>query len=311
MRFFRARPAAPRRRAPPSKDLEGCSGAQAMSNYTRWCGFRVNEAQVKREIRRTARQGGRSRLLRGLLILCCVAACFGMQLKWAVLGVVVLRGDGMTPVLRGGEVVLYAHSLPVPGAAILKPRVGELVLVSGSDGHSHRRVVRRVVALAGDEVSVDARGRVTVNGEELDEPYAAYRTEIEAKAKRTGESLIPNPFALDREEEEEEEEEPEEERQETETREQIEFPVRVPEGKVFVLADDRDALDDSRSKAFGMINEADVLGMPCVVLWPVDRIRLLKDFRAQEHLPELNPVAGSMPAPTESPEDEGQGTVLQ
>ena len=280
-----------------------------MSNYTRWRGFRLSEAQVKREIRRSARKDGRSRVLRGMLILCCAAACVGMLLKWALLGVVVLRGDGMAPALRGGDVVLYAHSLPVPGAATLNARVGELVLVSGSDGHARRRVVRRVIALAGDEVSVDAEGRVTVNGEALEESYAAYRTDTDTESESTGESLIPNPFALDREEDEE----PKQERRETETREEIEFPVTVPEGKVFVLADDRDALDDSRSRAFGMIKEADVLGLPCAVLWPVDRIRRLEDFRAQEHLTELNPVAGRMstPAPTEPPEEGAQASVLQ
>lgn len=248
------------------------------------------------------------RALRGLLILCCAAAAFGMLLKWALLGVVCMRGDGMAPALRGGDVVLYAHSLPVSGAATLKPRAGELVLVMSHDGKARRRVVRRVIAREGDEVSVDIQGHVTVNGEALDEPYAAYRTGAEEQS--TGESLIPNPFALDRETEEEEAPA----RRETETRyEEIDFPVTVPEGKVFVLADDRDAFDDSRSSAFGMVNEADVLGLPCAVLWPVDRIRLLEGFRAQDHLSELNPVAGRLttPAPTEAPPDGEQATVLQ
>ena len=276
-----------------------------MSNDTRWGDFRLSEAQVRREIRRTTRRDGRMRVRQGLLILCCTAACFGMLMKWALLGVVVLRGDGMFPALRGGDVVLYAHSLPVSGAATLRARAGELVLVVSHDGKARRRVVRRVIALGGDEVSVDIEGRVTVNGEALDEPYATYR--IGAQEESVGESLIPNPFALDREEEEPK-------HKEFDPRwEEIEFPVKVPEGKVFVLADDRDAFDDSRSSAFGMINESDVLGLPCAVLWPVDRIRRLESFRAQEHLSELNPVAGrlSTPAPTEAPSDGEQTSVLQ
>ena len=276
-----------------------------MSNDTKWHGFRLNEAQVKREIRRATRRDGRRRVRRGLLVLCCAAIGFGMLVRWALLGAVRLTGEGMWPALRGGDVVLYVHSLPIPGAATLSPRRGELALVSSYDGAVRHRVVRRVIALAGDEVFVDGEGRVTVNGEELDEPYATWR--VAGDSESTGSGLIPNPFAL--EDESAAEPEAEEPREDGERWAEVTFPVTVPEGRLFVLADDRNAFADSRSSAFGMVSEAEVIGLPCAVLWPVDRIRLVEDFRGMEHLGELNPLP--KPAPTPEPVEDGQNAVLQ
>ena len=276
-----------------------------MSNDTKWRGFRLNEAQARREIRRATRRDGRRRVRRGLLILCCVAIGFGMLVRWALLGAARLTGEGMWPTLRGGDVVLYVHSLPMPGAASLSPRRGELALVSSYDGSARHRVVRRVIALAGDEVFVDGEGRVTVNGEELDEPYATWR--VAEDSESTGSGLIPNPFAL--EDESASEPEPEERREDGERWEEVTFPVTVPEGRLFVLADDRNAFADSRSSAFGMVNASAVIGLPCAVLWPADRIRLVEEFRGTEHLGELNPLPPA--AATPEPAEVGQNTVLQ
>lgn len=269
-----------------------------MSNDIRWNGFQFNEAQVDREIRRTTRRQARRRVRRSLLILLCVAIGFGMLLKWALIGAVSLEGDGMQPTLRGGETVLYLHSLPISGTASVKARTGELALVSSFDGQARHHVVRRVIAREGDEVFVDATGRITVNDALLDEPYATYRTGVED----VGGGLLANPFALD---------EPAQEAEERDPRwEETSFPLTVPEGRLFVMADDRNTFSDSRSQAFGLVRESDMLGLPWAVIWPSDRIRLLADFRLENHLEELDPIP-QQARPATEPAGEGTSSVLQ
>ena len=246
-----------------------------MSNDIRWNGFQFNEAQVDREIRRTTRRQARRRVRRSLLILLCVAIGFGMLLKWALIGAVSLEGDGMQPTLRGGETVLYLHSLPISGTASVKARTGELALVSSFDGQARHHVVRRVIAREGDEVFVDATGRITVNDALLDEPYAAQ--EAEERDPRW---------------------------------EETSFPLTVPEGRLFVMADDRNTFSDSRSQAFGLVRESDMLGLPWAVIWPSDRIRLLADFRLENHLEELDPIP-QQARPAAEPAGEGTSSVLQ
>lgn len=97
--------------------------------------------------------------------------------------------------------------------------------------------VKRIVGVGGDRVACcDARGRITVNGSPLPEPY-----------------LGPNvqPSSMD-------------------------FDVTVPEGKLFMLGDNRDNSADSRAHlgdpGGGMVPVADVIGPPLVRYWPLDRL---------------------------------------
>ena len=54
------------------------------------------------------------------------------------------------------------------------------------------------------------------------------------------------------------------------------YPVTVPTGYVFALGDNRTLSVDSRQRAFGMVPEADVLGRPVAVVWPVYAMGLVK-----------------------------------
>ena len=54
------------------------------------------------------------------------------------------------------------------------------------------------------------------------------------------------------------------------------YPVTVPTGCVFALGDNRTLSVDSRQRAFGMVPEADVVGRPLAVVWPVYAMGLVK-----------------------------------
>ncbi|MEE0051226.1 MAG: signal peptidase I, partial [Acutalibacteraceae bacterium] len=55
------------------------------------------------------------------------------------------------------------------------------------------------------------------------------------------------------------------------------FPVTVPEGKLFVLGDNRNDSLDSRSTDIGFINENKVLGKVVFRFYPFDKIEIIKN----------------------------------
>ena len=82
------------------------------------------------------------------------------------------------------------------------------------------------------------KGTVSVNGQVLDEPYVN----------------TPTNLSYD-----------------------MTFPVAVPEGKLFVLGDNRNDSLDSRSTDIGLINENKVLGKVVFRFYPFDKIEIIKN----------------------------------
>lgn len=115
---------------------------------------------------------------------------------------------------------------------------GDVIIIS----HATRKdesIIKRVIAVGGDTVDIDFyKGTVSVNGQVLDEPYVN----------------TPTNLSYD-----------------------MTFPVIVPEGKIFVLGDNRNASLDSRSTDIGFINENKVLGKVVFRFYPFDRIKIIKN----------------------------------
>ena len=95
--------------------------------------------------------------------------------------------------------------------------------------YNNRILVKRYIASAGDWVNIDEDGNVYVNNELLDEPY------VEEKA--LGEC-------------------------------NIELPYQVPEGKIFVMGDNRLVSIDSRNTSIGCISEEQIVGKIVFRVWP-------------------------------------------
>lgn len=97
--------------------------------------------------------------------------------------------------------------------------------------YNDKILVKRIVGLPGEVIDIDEDGNVSVDGEPLDEPY------LDEKA--LGEC-------------------------------DIELPYQVPEGRYFVMGDNRGVSSDSRSSQVGCIAEEQVIGKLIFRLWPLD-----------------------------------------
>ncbi len=104
------------------------------------------------------------------------------------------------------------------------------IIVSAQPWERNVPIVKRVIAVGGDTVYIDFDDNaVYVNGEKLNEPYVAELTRV----------------GYD-----------------------VEFPVTVDEGKLFVMGDNRNISLDSRSSKIGLIDERYVLGKVLFRVYP-------------------------------------------
>ena len=137
-----------------------------------------------------------------------------------------VRGSSMEPTLRDGDCIL------VRTAGYDDPRRGDIVAIKARD-REDKHLVKRIIALAGDTVHIDFEaGIVFVNGQRLEEPYAAEPTRLSGE---------------------------------------LTFPVTVPPGCCFVLGDNRNHSQDSRSAALGFVPLEDLEGKAVFRFAPLSR----------------------------------------
>ena len=99
--------------------------------------------------------------------------------------------------------------------------------------YNNKILVKRVIAQEGEWVNIDKDGNVSVNGILLDEPYLL--------EKSLGECTI-------------------------------KLPYQVPDGKTFVMGDDRPVSLDSRTSVIGSVSKEQVLGKIVFRLWPLSGV---------------------------------------
>ncbi len=102
--------------------------------------------------------------------------------------------------------------------------------------YNNNILVKRVIANSGDWVDIDKDGNVTVNGTLLDEPYL--------QEKAFGDCNIA-------------------------------LPYQVPEGRVFVMGDNRATSIDSRNTAVGCVSSEMVVGKLLLRVWPLNTFGLI------------------------------------
>lgn len=103
--------------------------------------------------------------------------------------------------------------------------------------HGNKLLVKRCVAVAGDWVTVNADGTIVVNDVQLDEPYVA-----------------DHDFGAS----------------------DVTYPCQVPDGRYFVVGDNRVSSVDSRHSAVGFVSGDDIIGKVVLRIWPADAIGVFK-----------------------------------
>jgi signal peptidase I len=179
---------------------------------------RPSVAMLDAEIAWHARRRSYRRVLLGVLISLVTTAAAVIIVTNLWLSVLQVEGSSMNPTLAMNEIVLA-----VTGA---DPGKGDVIAFQ----HNNALHIKRVIAVGGDSVSIDAGGAVTVNGSRLREPDAAE----------------PALGHCD-----------------------IDFPFQVPAGTVFVLGDNRPASLDSRDSRFGPVDRERIIGRVVFRAWPL------------------------------------------
>lgn len=170
-----------------------------------------------------------------------------------------IPSESMVPTLRVGDFLMVDKQSYEPEGAlswVLPPsniHRGDLVVFHYPvDPGMH--LVKRVVAVPGDRVQLK-HGRVWINEQPLEEPYAFYSQAAAddfrdnfPSLRRTDPSLDPNWWMRLR-------------------RSVASGELTVPQGQLFVLGDNRNDSEDSRY--WGFVPEGDVVGRPFVVYFSI------------------------------------------
>lgn len=228
----------------------------------------ASDAPSGRRRRRSGKQGDdakRGSFWREMPVLVVIALVLALLIKTFLVQAFYIPSGSMEPTLQVGDRVLvnrlvYRFSEPKRGDVVVfngvdswtpevtvaepaNPIVRGLRDVAGLFGFaspSEKDFVKRVVGVPGDHVKCcDSRGRITVNGVPLDEPY-----------------LYPgNPPSQQR------------------------FDITVPEGRLWVMGDHRSESSDSRyhlgDPGGGTIPIDHVVGKAFAVVWPFKDIAWL------------------------------------
>lgn len=174
--------------------------------------------QLEKELSRARRQrrGVRSGIAAALIVLSAAVLILSAALIFPV--VRVQDGD-MAHTLSEGDLIAVVRTKDVER--------GDIVLLSAGGG---QKMVRRVIALAGDTVDLSPEGIVIVNGAVKYERYVSQMVRGECDTQ---------------------------------------FPCTVPAGRLFVLSDDRTSVTDSRYDFPGMIAQEQLIGRVEMRLLPL------------------------------------------
>jgi len=240
-------------------------------------------------MRRSQRQRKQMPLWQELPLLLIVAFCLAVLIRTFLLQAFFIPSGSMEDTLLIGDRVLVNKVV----YDVRDPRRGEVIVFRGTERWApenaaapeqgfltrlgrtisdlvgvsqpgEKDFIKRVIGVPGDRVACcDEKGRVTVNGHPLDEPYVLEDSDLDAP---------PNP---------------------RECRSRRFAEVVVEPGQLFVMGDHRLVSQDSRCQ--GPIPIENVIGRAFVIVWPHGRWSTLSVPETFERLPQTAALSSGRP----------------
>lgn len=181
--------------------------------------------QIEAEILREKYNKKYKQVLKSTVYSLIVVAAVAVLIATLALPVLQISGSSMEPTLNDEEIVVL---LKTPNL-----KKGELCCFS----YQNKLLIKRVIGLPGDKISIDENGNVYVNDEIIQEPYVT--------DKALGEC-------------------------------DITFPCYVTDNHYFVLGDHRSTSIDSRSSVIGLVSEDYIVGKIFFRIWPFEAVSTVK-----------------------------------
>lgn len=144
-----------------------------------------------------------------IVVIVIVAVSLLLNLFTFVMPVVKYYGTSMSPTLEDEQILIVSKLSEIEN--------GDIVAFY----YNNKVLVRRVIASGSEQLTIDLFGTVSVNGQELSEPYAENKT--------LGQS-------------------------------NLSFPYSVPSNSYFVMGDNREAAMDSRLSEIGTVTKDRLIG---------------------------------------------------
>ncbi len=180
--------------------------------------LRPTTKELEQELYRVRYRNRYSAVMKSTLYTLITVAAIAILVATLWLPVLQIYGSSMTPTLADGEIVFSVKTG--------KMERGDIIAFY----YNNKILVKRVIALSGEWITVEEDGSVVVGNYRLDEPYLS--------EKALGEC-------------------------------DLEFPYQVPDGKIFVMGDHRATSLDSRSSTIGCVSEEQVVGRLLFRVWPL------------------------------------------
>lgn len=175
--------------------------------------------EIEKEMSKVRSKGRYRQALRGTAGTVVVVAALAVLIATLLLPVCRITGTSMQPGFQPGDIIVCFKTKDL--------EQGDVIAFY----FNNKLIIKRIIALGGQQVEIDEEGHVTVDGVTLEEPYISE-------------------YAL--------------------SQCDLEFPFEVPANTYFVLGDNRDNSVDSRFTNFGCIGDEEIVGKILARVWPMN-----------------------------------------